>query len=459
MSELTLSTVSEAIAAYKAGEFVIIVDDEDRENEGDITIAADHVTPETINFMASHGKGLICLAMRGSLLDRLNIPLMVPTAQNRSGFGTGFTVSIEAANGVSTGISAHDRSHTIKTLIDPKSTPADIAMPGHMFPVRAKDGGVLERRGQTEASVDLAILADLTPAASICEIMSNDGAMARLPELKAFAQKHGMHIISVEALAEYRTREEATAQKTITNPTPAKITKIGHSKLPTKHGEFDTTIYKDEQGNEHVALICGDIAANSESKNPLVRMHSECMTGDAFGSLRCDCGQQLEQSMEQIAREGFGILIYLRQEGRGIGLGNKIRAYALQDKGFDTVDANEQLGFPADAREYDVAAAVLTDLGVSAVRLITNNPLKTQSLRELGIRVTEQLPLIVEPQIHNQQYLSTKQNRMGHHLPDGSVSGVAEDEEFDLKKSDLLPDNARKLDCLAHADLNLAQDV
>lgn len=408
------AAVEIAIEAYRAGKMVIIVDDDDRENEGDLAMAAEHVTPEAINFMATHGKGLICLPMRAAMVDRLQIPMMVPDQHNRSGFGTGFTISVEATEGVSTGISAFDRSQTIKTLINPATTPNDIAMPGHIFPLRARDGGVLERRGQTEASVDLAVMAGLTPAGVICEVMSADGTMALMPELQTFSSEHDIPIVSVAALANYRLETESdTTVKAASVTTTPLVSFIGQSKLPTELGEFDILVFRDEQGLEHSALVTGDLHAAS----PIVRLHSECLTGDAFGSLRCDCGQQLQHALQRIAREGAGVLLYLRQEGRGIGLGNKIRAYALQDKGMDTVDANLHLGFPADGRHYDVAAAILDALDVSRIRLASNNPSKRKALEALGITVEEQLPLVIAPQTHNQDYLRTKAVRMGHDLP------------------------------------------
>ncbi len=421
MSDSVLTPISVAIDAFRDGQFVIIVDDEDRENEGDLVIAAEHITPEAVNFMATHGRGLICQPMTGAMLDRLNIPMMVPDTQNSSGFGTGFTISVEAAEGVTTGISAEDRAQTIRTLINPKSRPTDIAMPGHMFPIRARDGGVLERRGQTEASVDLARLAGLAASGVICEIASTDGSMARLPELLEFAKEHNLCIISVDALAQYRreTESNGTAPGALSAPQPdASIARIGVSQMPTRFGTFDIQVYRDEQGREHSALTMGDISSGT----PLTRVHSECLTGDAFGSLRCDCGEQLQTALEQISHNGLGILLYLRQEGRGIGLGNKIRAYALQDTGLDTVDANHQLGFPADGRDYSVAACMLDAMGVKGIRLMTNNPDKTKALKDSGINVTEQVPLIIEPQEHNHAYLQTKAIRMGHVLPDSADS-------------------------------------
>ncbi len=441
MTESVLSRVDDALKAYSQGQMVIIVDDEDRENEGDLVLAADFVTPEAINFMVTHGRGLVCLAMRGALLDRLQIPMMVPQAQNRSGFGTGFTLSVEAIKGVSTGISAEDRAVTIKTLIDPNSTPADIAMPGHIFPLRARDGGVLERRGQTEASVDISALAGLTPAGIICEVMHEDGTMMRLEDLSSFAKKHSMHIISVEQLVQLRLAsgqgdmatplndadaqeraqvsaillekvKERTKEQTKEQPEEqtTQVTEIGRSQLPTDHGQFDIIVFRDRQGLEHSALVRGDLSQGS----PLVRLHSECLTGDAFGSLRCDCGPQLQSALELIGKQTNGAIIYLRQEGRGIGLGNKIRAYALQDKGRDTVDANQELGFPADARSYEVAVDILKILGTSSVTLLSNNPAKRNALTAAGIKVNARQPLVTAKQAYNADYLKTKEQRMGH---------------------------------------------
>ncbi len=414
MTNINIAPVEKAIEAIKYGEFVIVVDDEDRENEGDFVIAAEFCTAEKVNFMVTHGRGLVCIAMQGAMLDRLRLPMMVPKYQNRSGFGTAFTLSVEANENVSTGISAQDRAQTIKTLINPQTRPVDIATPGHMFPLRADDGGVLNRRGQTEAGVDLAKLAGLTPAAVICEVMKEDGEMMRLEELCAFAEQHGMLVTSVDAIAKYRqaTEQVDNEDSTDTTNSGANISQIGTSQLPTEHGTFNISIFRDEQGQEHSLLTMGDLNKDT----PLVRLHSECLTGDAFGSLRCDCGEQLKAAMQRIGEEGCGALVYLRQEGRGIGLGNKIRAYELQDSGMDTVDANHQLGFPADAREYDTAAMMLKAVGLTSIRLMTNNPEKVAGLQALGISVTEQLPHQVETHEHNAAYLQTKAQRMGHNL-------------------------------------------
>lgn len=418
MSEYKLASIDTAIEAFKAGRMVIIVDDEDRENEGDFVVAADFCDSDAVNFMITHGRGLVCLAMEPAMIDRLRIPMMVPDQQNSSGFGTGFTISVEAKVDVSTGISAPDRAQTIKTLIDPTSTPEDIAMPGHMFPLRAKPGGVLERRGQTEASVDLAKLSGLTPAGVICEVMKEDGEMMRLDDLCEFAKNYDMPVISVEALAQYRQSMEQVKNDSSATANEDNwqdlVTVIGSSKLPTPHGEFDITVYRDKQGREHSALVSGDIT----SATPLVRIHSECLTGDAFGSLRCDCGEQLQKALSEIAEAECGVMVYLRQEGRGIGLGNKIRAYSLQDDGLDTVDANQHLGFPADARTYEAAAAILQQLGVTSLQLLTNNPDKHSALEKLGIRIDNTLPLHIQAGVENADYLKTKAVRMGHVMPE-----------------------------------------
>lgn len=396
-----LATVEEAIADYKAGKFVIIVDDEDRENEGDLAIAAEFATPEAINFMAREGRGLICAAMTGEMLDRLDIPLMISPKENKAGFGTQFTLSVEARRGVTTGISAHDRAKTISVLINPGSTPQDIVKPGHIFPLRAHPQGVLGRRGQTEASVDMASLAGLTSAGVICEIMADDGTMARLPALKEFAAKHNLKIISVEGIANYRQE--------MVKP----VTKITSAKLPTAYGNFEVIAYQDEMNLEHLVLKMGNLA----DKPPLTRLHSECLTGDVLGSLRCDCGDQLQTALQKISVEGRGLLIYLRQEGRGIGLANKIKAYTLQDEGLDTVEANIHLGFPADARSYAVAAQILRDQGVNAVRLMTNNPSKIADLEANGISVVQRVPHEGFIRFENKHYLETKAHKLGHLLP------------------------------------------
>lgn len=412
MSEIVIAPVKDAIAAIKNGEFVIVVDDEDRENEGDLVIAAEYCTADKVNFMVTHGRGLVCLAMQDRLLDRLQIPMMVPQDQNRSGFGTAFTISVEATENVTTGISAADRAQTIKTLIDPSTKPADIAFPGHIFPLRAREGGVLERRGQTEASVDLAKLASLTPAAVICEVMESEGEMMRLEELCTFGTEHDILVTTVDAIAEYRRDTEISKFKLINETDANTISLIGKSELPTEHGIFEISVFRDQQGQEHSLLCMG----NMTDTPPLVRLHSECLTGDAFGSIRCDCGEQLKSALQRIAKHGCGALVYLRQEGRGIGLGNKIRAYELQDKGMDTVDANHQLGFPADARVYDTAAHMLKNIGATDIRLMTNNPDKVSGLESLGINVVEQLPHQVQVHKHNASYLQTKAERMGHNL-------------------------------------------
>ncbi|MEM7118804.1 MAG: 3,4-dihydroxy-2-butanone-4-phosphate synthase [Chloroflexota bacterium] len=412
---MSLATIEEAIADFQQGKMVIIVDDEDRENEGDLVVAADFATPEAINFMAREGCGLICLAMTGPMLDRLGIPIMVPSVQNDSGFGTNFTVSIEAATGVSTGISAFDRARTVQVLIDPNSTPADIAMPGHMFPLRAKPNGVLERRGQTEGSVDLAKLSGLTPASVICEVMNPDGTMARMPQLEQFATEHGLKIISVEQLVAYRLRAERpfVTPELSSQPSLPLVAYVDVARLPTAHGEFDAIAYLDREGREHMLLRMGDLGGEAP---PLVRLHSECLTGDVFGSQRCDCGEQLDLALSRIAQQGRGAVLYLRQEGRGIGLANKIRAYALQDKGLDTVEANTHLGLPIDARSYQAAAAMLRDQGITAVRLMTNNPQKIADLEANDIHVVERVVHHAVPHVENVAYLQTKAEKMQHLL-------------------------------------------
>lgn len=426
---MKLASIEEAIEDFRQGKFVIIVDDADRENEGDLAIAAQFAAPEAINFMAAEGRGLICVAMTGAALDRLGLPLMVPPEKNRSGFGTAFTVSVEARHGVTTGISAYDRARTVQVLVDPASTADDLALPGHVFPLRARDGGVLERRGQTEAGVDLARLAGLTPAAVICEMMAPDGTMARLPALLAFGRRHNIKVISVADLANYRREQEGSAPQqskmAAGNGARAGQTtvarQIAAAQLPTAYGHFQVTAYLDQQGREHLLLQAGRPLTGAP---PLVRLHSECLTGDALGSLRCDCGEQLQLALRQIAAEGNGLLLYLRQEGRGIGLANKIRAYALQDEGMDTVEANLHLNFPIDARTYETAAAMLQDQGVTAVRLLTNNPAKIAGLQRHHIQVVERVATLVRPRAENQRYLRAKADKLGHWLDMKIYKGV-----------------------------------
>lgn len=395
-----LATIPEAIEDIKAGRFVIVIDDEARENEGDLAMAAEKVTPDAINFMAKHGRGLICLPVLGERLDELRIPMMV--GENTSKHETAFTISIEAKHKVSTGISARDRAATIKAVLDPETRPDDLARPGHTFPLRAREGGVLVRVGHTEAIVDLARLAGLYPAGVICEVMNEDGTMARLPELEAFAAEHGLKVVSIADLIAYRRRHERL------------VSRVTQANLPTRYGDFIAIAYRSTiDPDEHVALVKGDI---SGEEPVLVRVHSECLTGDVFGSLRCDCGDQIAMAMRAIAEEGRGVFLYMRQEGRGIGLHNKIAAYALQDEGMDTVEANESLGFPADLRDYGIGAQILVDLGLRDIRLLTNNPRKVVGVDGYGLRVVETLPLIVSPNPNNLRYLETKQQKLGHLL-------------------------------------------
>ena len=390
---------------------VIIVDDEDRENEGDFAMAADAVTPEAINFMASVGRGLICVSMEGDRLDQLDLPMMV--RRNTARLGTAFTVSVDATDGITTGISAFDRAHTVKVLIDEESTPDDLARPGHIFPLRYAEGGVLVRAGQTEASVDLARLSGRYPAAIICEVMGPDGDMARLPALEKIAARYGIPIVAVADIIEYRFQHENL------------IERVAQARIPTVHGEFTAYAYRSGvDPAEHIAMVIGDI---KRDEAVLVRVHSECLTGDVFGSLRCDCGDQAEQALKQIGEAGAGVFLYMRQEGRGIGLVNKLKAYQLQDEGLDTVEANEKLGFQMDLRHYGVGAQILADVGVGKFKILTNNPKKTIGLKGYGLEIVEQLPLEIEPNAENKTYLETKKRRMGHLLEFPEVQAEASD--------------------------------
>jgi 3,4-dihydroxy 2-butanone 4-phosphate synthase/GTP cyclohydrolase II len=398
---MPLLTVEEAIQEIREGKMIILVDDEDRENEGDLMIAAEKVTPETINFMAKYGRGLICLALNGEKCDALDLPMMVDN--NQSSFGTGFTVSIEARCGVTTGISAHDRSTTIHAAIADDASPRDLVRPGHIFPLRAKEGGVIVRAGQTEGSVDLARLAGLKPAGVICEIMDEDGTMARMPVLEEFSKKHNVGICTIADLIEYRMRTESFVHRAAESVIPTAIA-----------GEFAIVVYENELDNfQHIALVKGEI---DPAEPVLVRVHSECLTGDLFGSMRCDCGPQLHRALQKIEEEGCGVLLYIRQEGRGIGLVNKIKAYALQDRGFDTVQANVELGFQPDMRNYGIGAQILVDLGVRKMRLMTNNPKKMVGLEGYGLSIAEQVPIEIPPNEHNRCYLECKKLKMGHLL-------------------------------------------
>lgn len=396
----SLATIEHAVETLKAGKMVILMDDEDRENEGDLVVAAEYATPEVINFMSRHGCGLICLSMADELIDKLQLPMMAQN--NKSPYGTAFTVSIEAAQGVSTGISAQDRAQTIQVAINPESGPVDVISPGHVFPLRARKKGVLERPGQTEGSVDLAKLAGLAPAAVICEIINEDGTMSRRDELVLFSQKHNIPLVTIKDLIEYRIRHEVL------------VNADASTRIPLQNkGDFNMTVFANELDSaEHFALVKPPAFAN---RVPLVRIHSECITGDVFGSCKCDCGKQLEQSLSLIAAEG-GILIYLRQEGRGIGLANKLKAYALQEQGLDTVDANHQLGLPVDGRDYAIAYQILKYFGIDAIRLLTNNPSKIAAVDRYGIKVMERVPLEIEPTKESHRYLKTKKEKMGHLL-------------------------------------------
>jgi 3,4-dihydroxy 2-butanone 4-phosphate synthase/GTP cyclohydrolase II len=394
------ASIEDALDAVRSGRMIIVVDDEDRENEGDLTIAAEKITPDAINFMARYGRGLVCVSMTAARLDHLEIPLMVN--QNTTTLNTAFCVSIEAKKDVSTGISASDRAATVLAAIDPTTRPSDLARPGHMFPLRARDGGVMVRAGQTEAAVDLARIAGLYPAGVICEIMNEDGTMARVPELTKFARRHGLPLVTIQDLIQYRMRTERLVKR------------VAMADLPAEHGAFRIVAYENQIDNEtHVALVHGEIG---EGLDILVRVHSKCLTGDVFHSIRCDCGAQLNAALLRIAKEGRGVLLYLNQEGRGIGLANKIRAYALQDQGLDTVEANEHLGFKADQRDYGIGAQILSDIGVRTMRLLTNNPRKFVGLQGYGLSVSDAVPLEIPASDSTRKYLKTKKDKLGHRL-------------------------------------------
>jgi len=394
------ATIEEAIEDIRLGKFVVVVDAPDRENEGDLTIAAEHITPAAINFMATHARGLICLCLTEERCDELGLRPM--TYNNQTPFETAFTVAIEAREGVTTGISAADRAHTIQVAIDPSKGPDDLVQPGHIFPLRARPGGVLQRTGQTEASVDLARLAGLNPAGVVCEIANEDGSMARVPDLVPYCEQHGLKMITVSDLIEYRRRHEKLVER---------MTSV---RLPTAYGEFTAVAFRETlTGKHHVALVKGEVEGR---ENVLVRVHSECLTGDVFHSLRCDCGEQLEQALARIGDEERGVLLYMAQEGRGIGLLNKLKAYELQENGLDTVEANLELGFPADGREYGIGSQVLHDLGLTTIRILTNNPKKITGIEAFGLKVVEQVPIEVAPNAENRGYLAAKRSKLGHRL-------------------------------------------
>jgi 3,4-dihydroxy 2-butanone 4-phosphate synthase/GTP cyclohydrolase II len=411
--EFKFNTIPEILEDIKAGKMVIVVDDADRENEGDLVMAAEKVTPEAINFMAQYGRGLICVPMKGERLEELQIPPM--TWRSTDPRGTAFSVSVEAKHKTTTGISAYDRAATILTLVDPRTKPSDLSMPGHTFPLRAREGGVLQRVGHTEAAVDLAKLAGLYPAGVICEILNEDGTMARVPQLMAFAQKHNLKIMTIADLVKYRLKREKLVQK------------VAQAKLPTLYGNFEihayTTTFAPQQ--HHIALTAGEI---EEEEPVLVRVHSECLTGDVLGSTRCDCGEQLQKSLALIQHRGKGVLVYMKQEGRGIGLIAKIAAYALQEQGLDTVQANEKLGFKADLRDYGIGAQILRDLGVRKMELLTNNPKKVVGLEAYGLAIVKQVPIEIPPNAHNIRYLITKRNKLGHRIlenfPEETLQGL-----------------------------------
>jgi 3,4-dihydroxy 2-butanone 4-phosphate synthase/GTP cyclohydrolase II len=398
--ESPFATIEEAIEDIRAGKFVVVVDAPDRENEGDLTIAAQFCTPEAVNFMATHARGLICLCLTEERCDELGLRMM--TDRNETPFGTAFTVSIEAREGISTGISAADRSRTIQVAVDPSQGAEALVQPGHVFPLRARRGGVLERTGQTEAAVDLARLAGLQPAGVVCEVMKDDGTMARVDDLIPYCRQHGLKMITVADLIEYRRRRERL------------VDRVATVRMPTAHGEFTAVAFQEKlTGKQHVALVKGEIEG---AENVLVRVHSECLTGDVFHSLRCDCGEQLVQALARIEQEGRGVLLYMAQEGRGIGLLNKLRAYELQEQGRDTVEANLELGFPADARDYGIGNQILADLGLSTIRILTNNPKKLTGIEGFGLTVVEQVPILTAPNRENARYLATKREKLGHQL-------------------------------------------
>ena len=406
--EAGLATIQEAIDEYRRGRFVIIVDDEGRENEGDLTIPAEFVTDEAVTFMIKHTSGIICVPLAGERLDNLRIPLMV--GNNQAQYGTAFTISVDARFGITTGVSAHDRAETIRVLAAPTSAPSDLVMPGHMYPLRAREGGILVRAGHTEATVDLCRLAGLQPTGVLCELMNPDGTMMRMPQLRKFAAKHDLKIISISQLITYRVQRERL------------IERVAATQLPTKFGDFTLYAYRSAiDPDEHAALVYGDISGTDPV---LVRVHSQCVSGDVFGSMRCDCGQQVDLALQQIVAEGRGVLVYMRQEGRGIGLCNKVKAYQLQEQqGLDTVEANEALGFAADRRDYGIGMQILLDLGLKKIRLITNNPAKRAGLEGYGLEVLERVPIMATPNAHNWRYLETKRDKLGHFIDMPGLGG------------------------------------
>ena len=400
MDDKPFNAIESVVRDLEAGRMVIVVDDADRENEGDLIIAAQHATPAAVNFMAKHGRGLICVPTTGERLQQLGVERMV--VQNRETFRTDFQVSVDAADGISSGISAADRARTIQVMADPTAVPGDLVQPGHVFPLRAKPGGVLQRAGHTEAAVDLVRLAGCRPIGVICEIMSDDGSMARLPELIKFSRKHKLKLCTIESLIKYRREREKLVER------------IESVRMPTEYGDFELILYHSKvDAQHHLALVKGEVAGK---KNVLVRVHSECLTGDVFGSRRCDCGPQLQQAMRQISEAGLGVIVYMRQEGRGIGLAPKIKAYKLQEQGYDTVEANRQLGYGMDLREYGLGAQILVDLGLRTIRLLTNNPKKVVGLDGYGLELVEQVPIRIPPNPHNEVYLKAKREKLGHLL-------------------------------------------